>query len=260
MLQSLYMKQTKRPLVVGNWKLNPATAAAAKELFIDVRKAAKTAGKKAVVVVAPPFPFLGELAKLTPSGSVGLAAQDVFYENKGAFTGEVAPSMLASLGVQYVIVGHSERRAMGESDATVAKKAAAALKAKLTPIVCIGESKRDSHGHFYSFVAKELKQSLSGISKQQAGKLVIAYEPIWAIGTGKHATPEDVEEMQLFIKKELTKIYGRNVAHKIPVLYGGSVKPKNAAELYEKGQVNGFLVGGASLRGRDFSEIIKACV
>lgn len=250
--------------MVGNWKLNPATAATAKELFVGVRNGVKGVRQDVVVVAAPPFPFIGELSKLSPSGRVLLGAQDVFYENGGPHTGEVAPTMLLSLGVTHTIIGHSERRAAGEVDEVVAKKTVAALKAKLTPIVCIGERKRDAHGDFYMTVAKQLRASLKGVEKKEASKLVIAYEPVWAIskgdGNGKVATPQDVEEMRLFITKELSRLYGRPIAARIPVLYGGSVNPRNVEQLWSQGDVDGFLVGGASLRAADFVTIVKAVI
>lgn len=250
------MITTHSPLIVANWKMNPATPKDAKELFVAIRATAKKFNDREVVI-APPFPFLTELGKLAPSGSVGLGAQSVFYEEKGAFTGEVSATMLAATGVQYVIVGHSERRALGEDDVVVAKKLSAVLKAKLLPILCVGEQTRDASGAFFDVVKEQLTAALTDVPKSRLQHVTIAYEPVWAIGTGKNATAADVEEMQLYIRKVLTNLYDRTAAGKVRVLYGGSVNAKNVEMLYREGAVNGFLVGGASLRPADFSMIIK---
>lgn len=247
-----------KPLIVGNWKLNPNNLKAAVTLAQDVAKGAK--GKDAIVAIAPPFIYLSEVQKKISRGSVRLAAQDVAKEAMGAFTGEVSALQLRDLGTEYVIIGHSERRARGESDSEIAQKVLIALKNKLTPIVCIGEKERDSAGNFYSFVEKQIRSLTSGLKAADAKKVVIAYEPIWAIGTGATATKEDVKEMQLFIFSVLAKAYDRAVAKKVTLLYGGSVKPANAKELHAEGGMDGFLVGGASLKGKDFTEIIKAII
>jgi triosephosphate isomerase (TIM) len=245
------------PLVIGNWKLNPTTSAEAKALFISVRKLLKK-DETVAVVVAPPFPFIPDLTRLSPAGRLPVAAQDVFYEESGAHTGEVSPSQLASFGVSHVIIGHSERRAKGESDEVVNKKIQAALKRKLTPVVCIGERERDGQAKFYGFVEAQLRALATGLTSRQMAQVVIAYEPIWAIGTGKTATPEDVKEMQLFITTVLTKLYDRPTGKRVRIIYGGSVKPDNAAALHAGGGMNGFLVGGASLKASDFMSIVRS--
>jgi len=245
------------PLVIGNWKLNPTTSAAAKTLFLAVRKKLKK-DSGVMVAVAPPFPFIPDLTRLSPSGRLPVAAQDVFYEDAGAFTGEVSPTMLASFGVSYVIIGHSERRALGETDEQVNKKIQAVLKRKMTPVVCIGERERDSQGNFYGFIEAQLRALANGLTSRQMAQVVIAYEPIWAIGTGKTATPDDVKEMQLFITTVLTKLYDRPTGKRVRIIYGGSVKPDNAAALHSGGGMNGFLVGGASLVADDFIKIISS--
>lgn len=245
------------PLIIGNWKLNPQTSNAAKALFVAVRKKLKkNAG--VTVVVAPPFPFIPDLVRLSPPGRIAVAAQDVCNEDAGAFTGEVSAPMLASLGVSYVIIGHSERRALGETDEMVQKKVMAALRRKLTPVVCIGEVDRDGQGHFYNQIEAQLRALAAGLTARQIAQVVIAYEPIWAIGTGKNATAEDVKEMQLFITTVLTKLYDRLVARRVRVIYGGSVKPQNVTELHTAGGMQGFLVGGASLNADDFITIVRA--
>lgn len=255
MVQSFYMKYA-HALVIGNWKLNPGTNTEAKNLFAAVRKAIPK-DTTAKVVVAAPYLFIPELAK-AKSKNIMLGAQDVAFEERGALTGEVGPGMLASFGVEYVIIGHSERRAMGETDLQVNKKIVASLKRKLVPVVCIGEKKRDAQGQFLSEVAAQIKALSEGLTPLQLSKVVIAYEPIWAIGTGATATAEDVKEMQLFIVSTLTKLFDRKVAEKMRLIYGGSVKESNARELYEQGGMGGFLVGGASLEAAQFAAIIKA--
>lgn len=250
------MKRTI-PLIVGNWKLNPSTEKEAIALADAVAKAHKKS-EEPYVVIAPSFLHLREVQKKISKSKVQLSAQDVSTEPLGAFTGEVSAMQLRDVGVDYVIVGHSERRAMGESDEVVQKKALAALKYKLTPIVCVGERERDGQGNYFGFVERQLRTLADGVTAKDIKKIVIAYEPIWAIGTGKTATTQDVKEMQLFIVSVLTKIYDRSTAHAIRLLYGGSVKPQNAAELHAHGDMNGFLVGGASLKAADFMAIITA--
>lgn len=245
------------PLIIGNWKLNPTTSAEAKALFLGVRKKLKK-DEKVAVVVAPPFPFIPDLSRLAPASRLPLAAQDVFYEESGAHTGEVSATMLASFGVSHVIIGHSERRANGESDLVVSKKIQAALKRKLVPVVCVGERERDGQAKFYGFVEAQLRSLATGLTARQMAQVVIAYEPIWAIGTGKTATPEDVKEMQLFITTVLTKLYDRSTGKRVRIIYGGSVKPDNAQALHLGGGMEGFLVGGASLKADDFISIIHS--
>ncbi len=247
---------THKPLVIGNWKLNPGTSAEAKALFVAVRKKLKK-DLPVTVVVAPPFPFIADLTRLSPSGRLLVGAQDVFYEDAGAFTGEVGAGMLASLGTTYVIIGHSERRALGETDEQVNKKVQAVLRRKLTPVVCVGERVRDGSGSHFGVVEAQVRALAEGMTVRALAQVVIAYEPIWAIGTGTNATVEDVEEMHLFIRTLLTKLYDRAVGKRVVILYGGSVKPDNAAVLTGAG-MNGFLVGGASLKADDFIKIVMA--
>lgn len=244
------------PLIVGNWKLNPNNLKTATGLAQGVVKSAKS--KDATVAIAPPFVYLSEVGKKISRSTVKLVAQDVSSEALGPFTGEVSAMQLKDLGVEYVIIGHSERRAMGETDDQVAQKVAAVLKSKMTPIVCIGEQKRDTNGNFFSFVEGQLRSLTNMLNATQVKKVVIAYEPIWAIGTGATATADDVREMQLFIFSVLAKVYDRATAKKVTLLYGGSVKPVNAKELHAEGGMNGFLVGGASLKAEDFGQIVKA--
>jgi len=255
MLQFSHMKH-KRALVIGNWKLNPGTKAEAKTLFSNIKKGLKK-DQDVTVVVTPPFLFIPEVEKLANAQLI-LGAQDAHYEERGAITGEIGPAMLADYGVQYVIVGHSERRALGETDIQVNKKVHALLKRKLTPVVCIGESNRDGQGQFFNHLAAQIKALTTGLIPAQLTKVVIAYEPIWAIGTGKTATPEDVKEIQIFIVSTLTKLFDRKTAEKVQLIYGGSVKESNAESLYKNSGMTGFLVGGASLEAAQFISIIKA--
>ena len=243
-------------LVIGNWKLNPGNTLEAKTLFAELKKKIpKTTTAK--VVVAPPFLFIPELAKGAAS-VIKLGAQDVHYEERGAVTGEIGAGQLASFGVEYVIVGHSERRALGETDAEVNKKVQALLKRKLVPVVCIGERLRDSQGQFFNHIAAQIKALCEGLTPVQLQKVVIAYEPIWAIGTGKTASSDQAQEMHGFIRAELAHVYGKETADQISILYGGRVKAKNAVELFSQPDVDGGLVGGASLIADEFVAIINA--
>ncbi|HEY0964703.1 MAG TPA: triose-phosphate isomerase [Candidatus Paceibacterota bacterium] len=247
------MKRTA--LVIGNWKLNPQTVS---EAVLLAGAVAKKHRGTTTVAIAPPFLYLTEVKKKLGKSRTLLAAQDVSTEPLGPFTGDVSAMQLRNAGTEYVIIGHSERRARGESDEAVQKKIAIALKNKLTPVVCIGERERDSQGAFFSFVEAQLRSLANGLDAATIKKIVIAYEPIWAIGTGKTATPADVKEMQLFLFSVLTKLYDRPTAGKVILLYGGSVKADNARELHTEGDMNGFLVGGASLKADEFLTIIKS--
>lgn len=250
------MKITHTPLVIGNWKMNPQSEKAAVTLFSEVGKAASRM-RGVEVGIAAPFVYLPALAKLAKGKRLALLAQDAFWENLGARTGEVSFPMLKSVGITKTILGHSERRALGETDEEVHKKVLAALKGDHRVVVCVGEAKRDAQGHYLGVVEKQLRAALTGVSKTKLGNIVIAYEPTWAIGTGNTATPEDAHEMKLFIQKVLADLFGRSALSKIRVLYGGSVTKGNAETLMREGAVDGFLVGGASLRAAEFIEIAK---
>lgn len=246
------------PLVVGNWKMHPGTKEEAVTLARTTLQAVKRIAGNGVVAIAPPHIYLTETQKVIGRSSLVLAAQDGFFQELGAFTGEVSMKQLASLGVQYVIIGHSERRARGETDADVACKVQAAHKHKLVPIVCVGERVRDAAGDFYQLIESQLKNALVHCTPAQIKRTTFAYEPIWAIGTGHTATPEDVKEVQLFIHATLAKAYDRRVAGAVRVLYGGSVKASNAEILTKQGGMHGFLVGGASLSAAEFAAIAVA--
>jgi triosephosphate isomerase len=258
MLQFLHMKKSI-PLIVGNWKLHPATLAEAVTLASAVAK--KCAKLEApYVAVAPGYVHLTGVQKKIAKGPVSLVAQNMSTASVGAFTGEVSVLQLKDAGIEFVILGHSERRAIGETDTEIREKAELALKHRIVPIVCIGEKKRDEKGDYLGFVEKQIIVLTQGMPAAQLKKIVLAYEPIWAIGTGKTATVDDVKEMQIFIESVLTKLFDRKTAQSLRLLYGGSVKPANAQELQMGGGMDGFLVGGASLKAEDFLEIIYKSV
>ena len=252
------MKKTSCPLVVGNWKMNPQSVDAATRLATTIKKhLARIAHVD--VVLAPPTVFLSALFRVqSGNDAFVLGAQNVHQEKLGAHTGEISLPMLKEFNVTHVIIGHSERRAAGESDSMVHDKVSAVIKANMTPIVCIGEAVRDHAANYLGHIENQIRSACAGLSRAKLEHLVIAYEPIWAIGTGNNATPEDVHEMKLFIQKVLTDLYGRNFAEKVCIRYGGSVNAKNAGDLIQRGMVDGFLVGGASLHADEFITIIKS--
>ena len=253
----LYMKKKHQPLVVGNWKMNPLTIEKSYTLFTGTKKALGSKYHTVEVVIAPSFVAIAGIHKLAKKSVIALGAQDVFYESSGAYTGEISIPMLKPLGVSHIIVGHSERRALGESDELVGKKVAAVVKSGLTCIVCIGEKIRDAHGMYFNVIEAQLRAILTSVSIKQLSHLVIAYEPIWAIGTGKNATAEDVQEMKLFIQKNIVDMFNRAAAAKVRIIYGGSVNPENAEVLLATGDADGFLVGGASLKPVEFARIVQ---
>jgi triosephosphate isomerase len=247
------------PLIVGNWKCNPGTLAEAEVLATGVAKVHKK-NESPYVVIAPTDLHVTAVGKKISRSTVQLASQAVSSYAEGAHTGEQAVSQLKDVGAEFIIIGHSERRAAGITDSDVFVKLKIVLAAKLTAIVCIGEQKRDRNGNFFKEIEKQIQSFAKELTPAQLKKIVIAYEPIWAIGTGKTATADDVKEMQLFIEKVLTKLHDRKIAQSVRLLYGGSVKPHNAAELHAVGSMGGFLVGGASLKAEDFIAITKAVI
>jgi triosephosphate isomerase len=246
----------RRPFIAGNWKMtqNRASAVALAE---GVAKA--TAGVEGVdIAVCPPSCYLEVVGRAIAGSKVALGAQNMYHEKEGAFTGEISASMLRDLGCKYVILGHSERRhILGETDAAINKKVHAALAAGLTPIVCVGEllAEREA-GRTLDVIRTQFDGYLAGLTAEQLAKLVIAYEPVWAIGTGKVATPQQAEEVHLDLRKLMAERYNQNVAEKVCIQYGGSVKPDNAAILLGQPNIDGALVGGASLKVDQFLGII----
>ncbi len=212
------------------------------------------------VAICPPWVYLHDVGSNLRGSSIGLGAQNMYHEKEGAFTGEISGMMLRDLGCRYVILGHSERRQfMGETDAIVNKKVFAALRSELTPIVCVGETLNEREaGVTKQVIAAQMKGSLAKLSSDQGRQLVIAYEPVWAIGTGKTATPAQAEEVHLQIRNLLNDFFGKPVAETIRIQYGGSVKPDNAVELLSQPNIDGALVGGASLKAPDFAAIVDA--
>jgi triosephosphate isomerase len=250
------MKKNKL-LIVGNWKMNPETAEKAKEIFRETQKVAKEL-KNTKVVICPPFVYLSDLEKIN-AGSVVMGAQDMFWEKSGSFTGEISPGMLKKEGEGYVILGHSERRELGETDLAVSKKINAALKIGLRVILCVGEKNRDEHGEYLHLLRAQIINSIGKLQKRYLAKLVIAYEPVWAIGKGEAEAmkPEDIHIMTIFIKKVLGEIYKSPKILEIPILYGGSVSHNNAKEIVALGEVQGLLIGRESLNPKKFGELLK---
>jgi triosephosphate isomerase len=246
---------SRTPIFVANWKMHmtAAEAVAFAEAFLPRIASAADVD----VAIAPPFTALDRLARALAGSSIGLAAQNVNPEPKGAFTGEIAPGMLAELGCRYAIVGHSERRTYyGESDAYVANKAAALFAASITPIVCVGESLEEREaGRTIDVVAAQLAGSLALVPEARASELVIAYEPIWAIGTGRTATPETAQQVHAFVRDRMRARFGA-AGDAIRIQYGGSVKPENVDDLMAQPDIDGALVGGASLDPAAFSRIV----
>jgi triosephosphate isomerase len=252
-------RMKKRNLVVANWKMSPETFMDAKKIFDGVRLSAKEL-KNTDVVVCPPFLYIYPLIKLNSPKNIFLGAQNISSEIKGAFTGEVSAEMIKRLGAKYVIVGHSERRAMGETNEIVKTKLQMAFDVDLVPILCIGEKDRDKEGNHLEFIKNQIKECLAGLQKKYLVGITIAYEPIWAIGKSyKEAmSPTDIHETVLFIKKVITEFFGRDIADSSKILYGGSVEAENAYEIVKIGNTDGFLVGHASLKPLEFSAILKA--
>lgn len=248
----------RKKLIVANWKMNPGTHTEATELFKGIKKVAANL-QNVQTVICPPFVFLDEISQKYSGHRIAFGGQNVFLEESGAHTGEISASQLYSSGSDFVIIGHSERRVRGETDEDVQGKIKIAMEHKLTPIVCVGESERDNHGKYLSFLRHQIVTALKKVKIADVNKVVIAYEPIWAIGkTGKAAiTPQKLHETTLYIKRVLRETYTPKIADNATILYGGSVKPENSEELLLEGEVQGFLVGGASLSAEKFGGILK---
>ncbi len=251
-------RRYRKTIIAGNWKMN-MTASDTKK-FADDIKAIMPRAKWCDVVVCVPFVNIPAALKAFKDLRISVGAQNMFYEKSGAYTGEVSADMLKDLGVKYVIIGHSERRQyFGETDFTVNKKVLAALEAGLHPIICVGESLEQRElGITMELIALQVKSALAGVPAEKLRKCVIAYEPIWAIGTGKTATPEQAEEVCENIRAVIRKLYGAKVARAISILYGGSMNEKNAYDLLAQPDIDGGLIGGASLVPEKFVKIIEA--
>jgi len=245
-----------KSLIVGNWKLNPTSQKKAKQLFLAIKKGAgKVKGSEAVI--CPPLVYLSILEN--KGSKIKLGAQNCFWEEQGAFTGETSVSMLKNLGCKYVILGHSERRQyFKEKNLGINKKIKAVIDKGLTPILCVGETVKEKNtGKTQKVIKEELEKGLKGVSRTRIKEIIVAYEPIWAIGTGKACQPVQAQVINLLIRKILSGLYGRNIAKEIKVLYGGSVKQNNALGYLKEARMAGLLIGGASLRPKEFVRIVK---
>jgi triosephosphate isomerase len=245
-----------KKIIIGNWKMNPLTGKIAEKLFADIAKEVSRI-KKTEVVICPPVVYLEKLSKVRTT-KIKLGVQDAFWGEVGAFTGEVSGEMLYDIGARYVILGHSERRALGESDAVVNKKIKSALVSGLRPVLCVGESTRDENHGYFSVVKAQLEECLAGISKNSISKIIIAYEPVWAISSTpgrRDATADDSREMSIFIRKILSDKFGKD-AGGVRIIYGGSANEKDAEEFLLNGGVDGLLPGRASLDVKKFVKII----
>jgi len=249
----------RRTIVAGNWKLH-GTAPEARRLIMALKHRLVGFSTRAEVVVCPPFPSLETAVDAARGSAVKIGAQNVFWEADGAYTGEVSTEMLEAIGVDHVIIGHSERRhVFGETDAGVSKKLRRVLSGTLVPIVCVGEvlSEREA-GKTSDVVARQVAAALEGVGPEHAARIVVAYEPVWAIGTGRTATPEMANEVHALIRQRIADMLGQTSAGTVRILYGGSVKPENAADLMSQSDVDGVLVGGASLDAGSFAEIVRS--
>ncbi|MFA4889799.1 MAG: triose-phosphate isomerase [Candidatus Omnitrophota bacterium] len=249
----------RKTIIAGNWKMYK-TISEAIELATRLKRELYNLQSEAPeIILCPPFTALSEVNEVIGESGIALGAQDVYWQEEGAFTGEVSPKMLKDAGCSYVIIGHSERRQFfGETNDTVNKKLKAALACGLTPIACVGENlaERETNKTF-SVLESQVNYSLAGISADDIEKVIIAYEPVWAIGTGITATPQQAQEAQKYIRDLLEKLYNKEAAVTIRIQYGGSVKPENAADLMRQPDIDGFLVGGASLKVESFAEIVR---
>ena len=252
----------RKPFISGNWKMNTDSQSSVALAKAVATGSADVAREKVSVAMFPPFVYLQAVARAVSSFAVAVGAQDVYFEQKGAFTGEVSPVMLKDVGCTYVLCGHSERRhVIKESDELVGRKVTAGVNGGLLPILCVGEllEERDA-GQTEKVVERQMRAGLAGLGAEKMSAVTIAYEPVWAIGTGRTATRQQAQEVHKFVRSLLAAMYDKNLAQEIRILYGGSVKPENARELMNEPDVDGLLVGGASLKADDFLKIIHAAV
>lgn len=252
---------TRTKVIAGNWKLNKDLGQT-EELLAGLKGALDFDLKGVRVIVCPPFVSLETASRLTKGSVMSLGAQNMFHEDEGAFTGEVSPKMLRSVGCGYVIVGHSERRQIfGETDEFINRKVKKAIASGLVPIICVGETLEQRETNVTErIVTAQVRGVLREVSEERVGRVILAYEPVWAIGTGRNATPQQAEEVHLLIRRLLAELYTPEVSENVIIQYGGSVKPDNASELLWQPNVDGALVGGACLKADSFAAIIKAAV
>lgn len=247
-----------KKLIIGNWKMYPVSIKEARNKFTKIKKEAGTL-RNVQTIICPPSIYAGDLRKLITGYRIALGVQDVWYEDEGAYTGEVSPAQIASLGISFVIIGHSERRALGETDELINKKIIAAIKSRLTVIFCVGEKERDQDGNYLEYITAQIKSDLKGVSKKDLQKIIIAYEPVWAIGKNalRAASTDDALEVSILIKRTLSNLYKKGWEI-VPILYGGSTNEKNAREFLLHSQIDGLLVGRASLDPKVFGKILKS--
>ena len=246
----------RTPIIVGNWKMNK-TAKETKELLAEL--VPLVADATCEVVVCVPFTDIAMAKRMTKKTNIKVGAQNIHWAESGAFTGEISGAMLKELKVEYVVVGHSERRQyFGETDETVNKRVAAALAHRIRPIVCVGETLEEREtGKTEEVLFRQITEGLKGFKSKDFDKIVIAYEPVWAIGTGKTATKEEADETIGYIRRTIAKKFSKNIAEKVRIQYGGSMNPKNASELMSMPEIDGGLIGGASLKAEDFAKVVK---
>ncbi|HME51245.1 MAG TPA: triose-phosphate isomerase [Candidatus Lokiarchaeia archaeon] len=250
-----------KPIIGGNWKMNKTVQES--KLFIDdLLKNTKNLQEKIDIVILPSYTCISAVSNALKGKKVNVGAQNMYFEEKGAFTGEISADMLIDVGAIYVVLGHSERRKIfNESDDLISKKVKTAHVKRLKPIVCIGETLEErENGQMEEILKSQINGSLSDLTEDQILGTVIAYEPVWAIGTGLTATPEQAQEAHVYVRQVLADIYGESVAQSVRIQYGGSIKPENAKELFDQPDINGGLVGGASLDVKSFIEILKAAL
>jgi triosephosphate isomerase len=247
----------RKPLIAGNWKMYKTSAEAA-ELASQLKSLVSDI-VDVDVMVAPAYTAIGVVAEILGDSVIHVGGQDLFWEEEGAYTGQISASMLKAAGCTYVIIGHSERRQyFGETNTTVNRKVRAALLGGLSPVVCVGESEAEREANqTFSVIQKQLEEGLEGLSSDEVHKLTIAYEPVWAIGTGKTATTDQAQEVHEFIRGRMETAYGNSIAKDLRILYGGSVKPGNIGDLMAMADIDGALVGGASLDADSFAGIVK---
>ena len=251
---------SRKVIIAGNWKMNKNASEG--RALVEALKAQTAALENVEIVVCPPFTTIGAAVEAAAGSNIGVGAQNIHWAESGAFTGEISADMLKTSGVKYVIIGHSERRQyFGETDATVNARMKAALKAGLKVIVCVGETLEEREGNKTSeVIGRQIKEGFEGIAAADMANVIVAYEPVWAIGTGKTATPEMAEETHKFIRETVSAIFGGDVAGALRIQYGGSMKPENARELVAQADIDGGLIGGAALKADSFAKLITEAI
>ncbi len=248
----------RKPIVAGNWKMHN-NSVETRSLVQKIVQMSPKIVKDCEVIIAPPFTSIACAVEEAKNSSIQIGGQNMFWEDKGAFTGEISGPMLKEIGCSHVIIGHSERRQFfGETDDTVNRKIKSALRNSLIPICCVGETLNEREtGATLNVLRKQLVDGLKDLSIEDPARFIMAYEPVWAIGTGKTAAPEQAQEVHAFLRSELALLMGENFAQRTRILYGGSVKPQNARDLFERADIDGGLIGGASLKAEEFLGIIE---